>query len=153
MNLVEADVHDGEIHFGGHRIPLPAAPTSGRARARRHPADGLRAHGAADPALPAAAVRTDIVEDLGSESHLIFRLDAPRVDAEAVRAAARTRATTKRGCSPTTSARSSLLGSAPSIPFSPDRRSQLAVDARRMHFFEPATGEVLGNDRAAPSEP
>jgi hypothetical protein len=29
----------------------------------------------------------------------------------------------------------------------------LAVDARRMHFFDPATGEVLGNDRAAPSEP
>jgi len=32
-------------------------------------------------------VKADVVEKLGSESHLIFAVDAPRISAEAVRAA------------------------------------------------------------------
>ena len=45
-------------------------------------------HGAtAEPELPRVRVKPDVVEDLGSESHVIFTLDAPRVTAEAVRAA------------------------------------------------------------------
>ena len=40
-----------------------------------------------DPALPRMRVKADVVEELGSESHVIFTLDAPRVTAEAVRAA------------------------------------------------------------------
>jgi multiple sugar transport system ATP-binding protein len=40
-----------------------------------------------DPALPRMRATVDVVEKLGSESHLIFSVDAPRVSTEAVRAA------------------------------------------------------------------
>ena len=46
-------------------------------------------HGStADRELPRIRVRPDVVEELGSESHVIFPVDAPVVTADAVRAAA-----------------------------------------------------------------
>jgi multiple sugar transport system ATP-binding protein len=51
------------------------------------PTDFEAAGPATDPALPRIRVTVDVVEKLGSESHLIFALDAPRISAEAVRAA------------------------------------------------------------------
>src|SRR5213076_788791 len=66
MNLIDADVGGGRVSF----------------------ADVYFEHGAsADPGLPRVHVSPDVVEDLGSEHHVIFTLDAPRVSVEAVRAA------------------------------------------------------------------
>ena len=59
----------------------------------------------------------------------------------------------KEGLFADTSARSLTARVGPEHRVQPGSTITLAVDARRMHFFEPATGEVLGNDRAAPSEP
>jgi multiple sugar transport system ATP-binding protein len=91
MNLVEADVEGDEVVFGGYRLALPAdSPLRGQ---RRRVILGVRptdfeADGpAVDPALPRMRAKVDVVEQLGSESHLIFAVDAPRISAEAVRAA------------------------------------------------------------------
>ena len=100
-------------------------------------------HGAtADAELPRLRVKPDVVEDLGSESHVIFTLDAPRVTAEAVRAAAEHDGRRRASCSPTT-ARSSPPASIAPAPVAVGAEVELAVDYRRLHFFDPATGLAL----------
>ena len=91
MNLVEATVGDDEVTFAGQRIALPAGSPLAGLRRRVilgiRPTDFELATPATDPALPRMRVAVDVVEKLGSESHLIFAVDAPRVSTDAVRAA------------------------------------------------------------------
>jgi multiple sugar transport system ATP-binding protein len=91
MNLVEAEVDGQSVTFGGHRLPLPdASPLRGLRRRvilGIRPTDFEYVCAATDPALPRMEVEVDVVEKLGSESHLIFAVDAPRVSTDAVRAA------------------------------------------------------------------
>src|SRR3954453_15408556 len=91
MNRVEADVRGGTVSFAGHRIPLPAgSPLAGldrRVILGLRPTDFELAGPGTDPALPRMRATVDVVEKLGSESHLIFSVEAPRVSTEAVRAA------------------------------------------------------------------
>jgi len=91
MNLVEADVAGDEVVFGGYRVALPA-DSALRGQRRRvilgvRPTDFEASGATTDPALPRMTVKAEVVEQLGSESHLIFAVDAPRISAEAVRAA------------------------------------------------------------------
>jgi multiple sugar transport system ATP-binding protein len=152
MNLVEADVGDGVVRFADYELPLSAGQDvpSGRLIVGIRPTDFALA-ASADPALPRVVVTPEVVEDLGSEAHLIFPLDAPRVVAEAVQAAVQD------------------LGDDEVALFADDQRSlftarvegevsirpgspvELAVDTRRMHFFDPVTGAVVGAGRAAPT--
>jgi multiple sugar transport system ATP-binding protein len=153
MNLIEADVSGGVVRFAGHELPLPADADlrEGRVIVGVRPTDFAHAD-AADAALPRLTVRPEVVEDLGSELHLIFPLDAPRVGAEAVRAAVEDIAE-EEGLFADDQRALFTARVGPEHRVQPGSTITLAVDARRMHFFEPATGEVLGNDRAAPSEP
>ena len=90
MNLVEAEIVGDVVRFAGFDLALAAG--SSMVGANRSVILGIRptdfAHADAAPDLPRMRVRIDVVEDLGAESHLIFAIDAPRVSAEAVRAAA-----------------------------------------------------------------
>ena len=151
MNLVEADVGDGVVRFAGHELPLPAGQDvpAGRLIVGIRPTDFAHA-ASADPALPRLVVQPEVVEDLGSEVHVIFPLDAPRVVAEAVQAAVVDTGTTKARSSSTTSGRSSPRASRGRSSIRPGSAVELAVDTRRMHFFDPATGDVVGG-RAAPA--
>jgi multiple sugar transport system ATP-binding protein len=153
MNLVEAEIDDEEVGFGGHRLALPStSPLRGR-RGRFilgiRPTDFEAAGPTTDPALPRMRVKVDVVEKLGSESHLIFAIDAPRISAEAVRAAQE-------------SADDDVL-------LADDERAQftarvdgrfavqandevtLAVDASSLHAFDPESGLALGAPRAQPA--
>ena len=90
MNLIDADVANRRVSFANFSFELPesspAAGVQGRLILGIRPTDFE--HGStADPELPRVRVQPDVVEDLGSERHVIFTLDAPRVTAEAVRAA------------------------------------------------------------------
>ena len=143
MNLVEAELSDGAVVFGGHRIPLSAAepPDLRRAIVGIRP-EAFEDAAFADPSLPQLDVEIQVVEDLGPDAHLIFAVDAPPVDVSEVREAAgddevllpsdRARFTAR--VHPETSAR---VG----------RTLRLAVDPARFHFFDPATGLRL--ERAA----
>jgi multiple sugar transport system ATP-binding protein len=150
MNLVEADVGRGVVRFAGRELPLPADADvrDGRVIVGIRPTDF--AHGdTADPALPRLTVQAEVVEDLGSERHLIFPLDAPRVVAEAVRAAVETTADDEGALFADDQRALFTARIDAELPVRPGSTVPLAVDTRHMHFFDPATGAVLGRRAAA----
>jgi len=151
MNLVDAEIHGDSVRFGGFDVKLPASsPLLG---ANRKVILGIRPtdfeH--VDPAsdLPRISVRVDVVEDLGAENHLIFTIDAPRVTAEAVRAAADTAADDEGTLFADDRAVFTAVVDAKRVT-TPGSEIELAIDHTRLHFFDPATGLVAGKgDRAA----
>ena len=85
-------------------------------------------------------VRVTVLEELGSDSHVIFPIDAPRVDTDAVRAAA-------EDADDASLAEATSLFNARIDPQSHARagdRLTLAVDPARFQFFDPQTGANLG---------
>ncbi|MBV8257869.1 MAG: ABC transporter ATP-binding protein, partial [Actinobacteria bacterium] len=136
MNLVEAEIADGELQFAGFRIPLPpdATPRDGTVIAGLRP-ESFEDGAFADPSLPRLDVRVEVVEELGADTHVIFQVDAPPVDVSEVREAAGDEdallqvegALFTARVDPGTAAR----------PGSPLR---LAVDPSRFHYFDPASG-------------
>ncbi len=153
MNLVDAQIDGGAVRFANLSLALPdGSPFAGQ---NRPVILGIRPtnfeHGAfGDPSHPRMSLVPDVVEDLGAESHVIFTVDAPRVSAEAVRAAA------------------DLAEGDEGKLFADDRavftacldtRGQLAsgqelevsVDNTRFHFFDPATGLALDAAARAPA--
>jgi multiple sugar transport system ATP-binding protein len=145
MNLVDADLAGGRVRFADFDLPLPAgSPLAG---VTRRVILGIRPtefdHGAtADAELPRLTVQPDVVEDLGSESHLIFTIDAPRVSAEAVRAATEAEsddegklfADDRAVFTARLDARRAVDAGAP---------VEVAVDNRRFHYFDPGSGLAL----------
>jgi multiple sugar transport system ATP-binding protein len=152
MNLVEADVDHDEVAFGGHRLALPASsPLRGR-RGRVilgiRPTDFEPAGPSTDPALPRIRAKVDVVEKLGSESHLIFAVDAPRISAEAVRAA---QETTDDGVLLADDERAQFTARVDGrFAVQAGDEVTLAVDASALHAFDPESGLALGA-QAAPA--
>ena len=101
----------------------------------------------ATPDLPRLRVKPDVIEDLGSESHLIFTIDAPRVSAEAVRAAsdAGDEDEGKLFADDQRAVFTAVLNDRRPIPT--DAEVELAVHHSRLHLFNPGTG--LAVDGAA----
>jgi multiple sugar transport system ATP-binding protein len=139
MNLVEATIDGGEILFGQFRAPLDER--------RRPPGSfrsvvlGVRPESFEDAAfapreLPTIAVEVTVLEELGSDAHVFFRVDARRVAPESVAGGdedsllAEPSALLNARVDPRTEAR---VGSS----------LRLAVDPARFHFFDPATGSSL----------
>jgi multiple sugar transport system ATP-binding protein len=136
MNLVEAEVADGTLAFAGYRIALPPAlaPGAGRVIAGLRP-EAFEDGAFADPALPRIDVQVEVVEELGADTHVIFALDAPRVDVSEVREAA--------GDEDALVAVEGAVFTArvdPGTKARPGAPLQLAVDPSRFHYFAPKTG-------------
>jgi len=143
MNLVEATVAGGIVEFAGFRLEL--APDCRPARDGTvilgiRPGDFEDANHA-DAGLPEIDVEVAVLEELGAESHVIFWVDATRVEAEDLKAAADEeehaqlladdqRSLFTASVDPRTTAR-------------PGGRLRLSVDPRAFHFFDPSTGETL----------
>jgi multiple sugar transport system ATP-binding protein len=142
MNLVEAEVADGEVRFAGFRIPIPAGAAAPAARVVLgiRPQDFSDA-ALADPSLPTIEAEPAVVEELGSSTHVIFPIDAPPVDVADIRAA------TDEGERATllaTDSRALFTAEvAETTQVRPGQKLLLAVDPTRFHFFEPTTGETL----------
>jgi multiple sugar transport system ATP-binding protein len=142
MNLVEADVTEDSVAFGGFRIPAQAPRTAeGRAIVGIRP-EAFEDAALADPSLPWVDVTVQVVEDLGPDAHVIFEVEAPPVDVSEVREAA--------GDEETLIASNNALFTARVAPQTTARVGgslRLAVDASAFHYFDPATGLRL--ERAA----
>jgi multiple sugar transport system ATP-binding protein len=150
MNLVGADILGDRVAFAGFDLPLgPDSPLAGKERKvilGVRPTD-FKHTDDAPTALPRITVRTDVIEELGGVSNLLFPVDAPRVTTDATRAAVE--ATTDdegtlladdqraRFCASIDGRRAVAIG----------EEVELAIDNRHLHFFEAETGEVLGVSR------
>jgi multiple sugar transport system ATP-binding protein len=140
MNLVEADVQDGHVDFPGVRLPLPPGGIRpGRVILGIRPQEFSLAE--EDPELPALEVEPAVVEELGSETHAIFPIDAPSVDSEEVRA------TTDEGDSSVLLASNRRALFTASLPEGTEvvigKPLRLALNPARLHFFDPDTGARL----------
>jgi multiple sugar transport system ATP-binding protein len=143
MNLVEADLDGRAVEFGGFRIPLPA-PAGETLRAGRVVL-GIRPESFedaafADTSLPQIEVDVKVLEELGSDTHVIFPIEAPRVETEELKE-------TREGEEELLLAGDQAVFNArvdPRSAASPGAPLRLAVDASRFHFFDPATGENIG---------
>jgi multiple sugar transport system ATP-binding protein len=144
MNLVESEIDDGMIRFAGFAIPVPegVAIPRGRVLVGIRPTDFEHAE-VAEPGLPRIRVRADIVEELGAESHLIFRIDAPRVTADAVRAAADTRTEEEETLFADDEHAEFTAVVDSRVLVSPGSEVELALHVDGLHFFDRETGDVL----------
>jgi multiple sugar transport system ATP-binding protein len=147
MNLVEANIEDGVASFGGLRIPLRGEP----------PATGMVILGIrpqsfedaafADPLLPTMEVEATVVEDLGSESHVIFAIDAAPVDVESVLAASDEGERAMLIADDRRSLFTAEVSEASKVR--PGQRIRLALDPSRFHYFDVESGAALVGERLA----
>jgi multiple sugar transport system ATP-binding protein len=141
MNLVEATVADGRVAFAGWELELgpDRRPTKdGRVILGIRP-EAFEDAALADDGLPTVDVGVAVVEELGSDSHVIFPIDAPRVEAEELRAAADNQEDALLADDRSMwNARVSSKTDA-----GPGRRIRLALDPAELYFFDPETGASL----------
>jgi multiple sugar transport system ATP-binding protein len=139
MNLVEAVLEGDSIVFGQFRVPL--------ARGRRPSAGsrvvlGIRPECFEDAAFaqrgkPTLGVDLRVVEELGSDAHALFPVDAPSITAESLEAPVEATFLLPEAQSLFTARID------PRTSGKPGARIELAVDPERFHFFDPVTGESL----------
>jgi multiple sugar transport system ATP-binding protein len=146
MNLVRAELADGEVSFGSTRL----SPAGAEAHGRRSVVLGVRptsfevAGPGVDPSWPVLAVDVDLVEELGSECNLLFGVDAPAFSGDAVEAAiggdsgpdAGRLLVDEGNARPT----AQLAGRA---PVRAGGRIELAIDPTQLHLFDCDTGDAL----------
>jgi multiple sugar transport system ATP-binding protein len=140
MNLVDATVSGDTIAFGQFRVPL--APGRRPPRSVSNLVLGIRPESFDDAAfsqksLPRIEVTVDVLEELGSDSHVFFRVAAPRVTIES-QDTADDDATILVDDDSLFTARVD-----PATRAGVGEKLQLAVDPARFHFFDKRTGESL----------
>jgi multiple sugar transport system ATP-binding protein len=152
MNLVEATIADGEVSFGQLRVKLdPARRPEGRDSGAL--ILGIRPETFEDASfasaeLPTIDVEVVVLEELGADAHVFFRVHATRIAAETLGEDEDTTAdlVTDRG---------SLLNARvdPRTAARVGGSLRLAVDPSRFHFFDAATGASLLRAGASQRQP
>ena len=149
MNLVEATISGGTASFAGWELPLDPArrpEREGRVILGIRP-EAFEDAAFADPALPTVDVNVLVLEELGSDTHVIFPIDAPRVEAEDLRAAA-------------DHEEDALLADDRSLfnarvasrtEANPGSPLRLALEPGSLYFFDPDTGASLTPGAAVPA--
>jgi multiple sugar transport system ATP-binding protein len=143
MNLVEATIDGDSVTFAGFTLPLDRARRPERVIGEKvilgiRP-ESFEDAAFADHSLPTIQVEVTVLEEVGSDAHVIFPVDSPRVDAADLRAA---RDEEEEGLFADTE----TLFNARVHPLTQARRGSaltLAVDPAHFYFFEPETGDSL----------
>jgi multiple sugar transport system ATP-binding protein len=161
MNFVLADLvrDDGPAAvFAGSRLPVPAAVFDAKPGLDRYLGRkvimGIRPSDFEDAALgdaswPRLPVTVGVTEELGTEIHVIFTIDAPPVEHAAISSAAERHEEEDEAVAALAGGKS--LWTARVSSRSAARSGQpleLAVDTTRLHFFDPASGESIGHPLA-----
>ena len=151
MNLVEATLDGSTVEFAGFRFTVPSqteAPPDGRVILGIRP-EGFQDAAFADPSLPVIEVEVAVLEELGSDTHAIFLLDAPRVDSDELRAREQEEAElVVAGDRALFNARVDARTDAAA-----GRPLRLAVDPARFHFFDPESGANLASGPVSAEAP
>jgi multiple sugar transport system ATP-binding protein len=147
MNVVEADIENGFAGFAGLKIPLRGEPpATGKVILGIRP-QSFEDAAFADPSLPTIEVEATVVEELGSESHVIFPIDAPAVDVESVLAASDEGERAMLIADDRRSLFTAEVSEASKVR--PGQRIRLALDPSRFHYFDLESGAALAGERLA----
>jgi len=146
MNLVDARIEGGRARFAGYDLPVPDAAAFGS-----EPRDvilGIRPTdfelgSSAEAGMPRITVKAEVVEDLGAELHVIFGIDARAVSAEAVRAAVEASDDDEGKLLADDTRAIFTARVAAKHPVRVGEQVELALDANRLHFFDPGDGVAL----------
>ena len=166
MNFVLASLERDSgpcVTFAGYRLPVPASLIDAKPGLDgyfgRKIILGIRPSDFDDAAYGDAswarmAVTSGVTEELGSEIHVIFTIDAPPVEHASLASAAEhhdeeddTVAALAGGKSLWTARVSARSAARPGAPL------ELAVDTSRLHFFDPSSGESIGHPLAPAADP
>jgi multiple sugar transport system ATP-binding protein len=134
MNLVEATYDDGVLRFGQYAVPVADGPAQERVILGIRPEAFEEARLA--PGLPTLTARVEVVEELGSDTHVFFQVDASPMTAEILESAS------EEGLLPTDKALFTARVDARAT-VGVGAQVELAVDAARFHYFDPASGARL----------
>jgi multiple sugar transport system ATP-binding protein len=161
MNFVTAGlVRDGglAVTFGGHRLAVPESVLEAKQGLAGYigrevilgarPSDFEDA-GLADASWPRMQAVVGVTEELGSEIHVIFPIDAPPVEHASITEAA-------QGDEGEDEAAVALAGGkslwtarvAARSPVRPGSPVELAVDTTNLHFFDLVSGLSIGHPQA-----
>jgi multiple sugar transport system ATP-binding protein len=156
MNLVEANVGGTSGHptveFGGHSLPLPSGAADLRPGSQVilgiRPPDFEDADVWKSDDLPVMVVDAEVVEDLGSEAHVIFTVGAPpATPASTVSDPEPEAADEGLVVAPIGAKEGTTLFTArvdAKTAARPGQRVRLSVDPKGFHFFDPNSGLRLG---------
>jgi multiple sugar transport system ATP-binding protein len=156
MNFTSAQLvrDDGPaVVFAGHRLAVPAEVLAARPGLDQYfgkevilgvrPSDFEDAS-LAEPAWPRMPIEVSVTEELGSEIHVIFNIDAPQVQHASITQAradegedeAIPLAADKTQWTGRVAARSSIKPGSPAV---------LAIDTSNLQFFDPTSGLSIGH--------
>jgi multiple sugar transport system ATP-binding protein len=139
--------------FAGHRLTIPDALLASRPGLDGYfgkevilgvrPSDFEDAS-LAEPAWPRMPVEVSVTEELGSEIHVIFAIDAPQVQHASI-----TQARADDGEDETIPLAANktqwTARVAARSPIKPGSSAQLAVDTSNLQFFDPTSGLAIGH--------
>ncbi len=170
MNLVQATISsdaDGgmAVEFGGHKLRIPDEVVAARPRLNefrdRTVILGIRPENLEDAALVSSAdpssrfpVVVDLREGMGSDVYLHFSVDAPPVLTEDTRelAADIDAEALEELKQQVSDRRTSFVARAgPETTARAGGRCEIFVDARKLYFFDPASGSAIYGDREVAS--
>jgi multiple sugar transport system ATP-binding protein len=150
MNLVDGRVDHGHVEFAGFRLPLAEGVDlrGGRVIVGVRP-EAFEDAAFADPTLPALDVDVAVIEELGSDTHVIFPVDAPPVDSDTLLVREQQEEELTLGgdravFNARVDARSAARQGEP---------LRLTIDPARFHFFDPETGANLTPPHVRQEEP
>jgi multiple sugar transport system ATP-binding protein len=142
MNLVEAELGDGSVTFGPHRLPVSRSDL--RAREGRRVALGIRPEDIRTEGDGAPLeVIVDIREDMGAEVFLHFAVDAPPVTADELREIVGAEALEAADEQTHHHGSPFIARVERGTPAREGEKATLRVDTSRLHFFDLDTGESL----------
>jgi multiple sugar transport system ATP-binding protein len=147
MNLVEATVNRDRLEFGGLEVPVPPEADLDRYRGRSvilgiRPSDFEDAEVWRDERRPTIDVIPEVTEDLGTEVHVLFTVEAPPVQVEGVQndpeaAEAPIPLVAAEGTCVFTAAVDARTAARPGHPV------RLSLNPARFHFFDRDTGKAI----------
>ncbi|HEY3958072.1 MAG TPA: sn-glycerol-3-phosphate ABC transporter ATP-binding protein UgpC [Streptosporangiaceae bacterium] len=165
MNFVTAElVQDGgpAVSFAGYKLSVPSSVLSAKpgldSYFGREVILGVRPSDFEDATLaesswPRLQVSAGVTEELGSEIHVIFTIDAPPVEHASITDAAQgeegedeTAVALAGGKSVWTARVAARSSARPGSPV------ELAVDTSNLHFFDPVSGLSIGHPQASPDQ-
>ena len=164
MNFVTAElVRDGgpAVTFAGYKLAVPPAVME----AKHGLADyfgkkvilGIRPSdfedaGLGDSQWGTMRVTTVITEELGTEIHVIFTIDAPPVEHASLTKAADTDDDAEEAASALVGGKSLWMARVSArSQAKPGQAIELGVDTRNLQFFDPASGLSIGHPKASAS--